>query len=363
MTACQHCGLHHRPETESCPKTGLSLAVEGMVGRQLDRYLVQGLLGVGGFGSVYRAQHVRTRAQVALKVLKPELTADEVTLERFLREASTAAAVGGEHIVRVLDAEVTAEGVAFIAMELLEGDDLKVIARREAPLHPARVVNLCLQVLRGLAAAHERGIVHRDMKPGNVFVSRRLDARGREVEHAQLLDFGISKVSGGKPLTLAGVTMGTPSYMAWEQFTDARAVDARTDLYAVAVMLFELLSGRRPFDGEHLATLMNRVRTGERPELRALVPSLPVPLCAVVEKGLEKHRERRWQSAREFAAALQQTRLLLDDAPPLPPRPARTDDEEPERPDAQVQVPTLRRDELKTLLTERPEAPVLPGRR
>ena len=345
---CQHCGRPHRNHPDTCPKTGLSMAVSGLVGSQLDRYVIEGLLGVGGFGSVYRARHTRTQAHVALKVLKPELTTDAVTLERFLREASTAAAVGSDHIVRVMDAEVTKGGVAFIAMELLDGDDLKVIARNEAPLHPARVVNLCVQVLHGLAAAHEKGIVHRDMKPGNVFISRRLDARGREVEHAQVLDFGISKVTGGKPLTMAGVTMGTPSYMAWEQFTDARQVDARTDLYAVAVMLFELLSGQKPFDADDLPALMNKVRIGERPELRSLAPSLPVPLCAVVEKGLEKSRERRWQTAREFIAALQQAKVLLHDAPLLAPRP-RPPPEDLETVDEQRALPTLlRSDEQKT---------------
>jgi serine/threonine-protein kinase len=325
------------------------MSASGLVGTQLDRYVIESLLGAGGFGSVYRARHVRTQAHVALKVLKPELTSDSVMLERFLREASTAAAVGSEHIVRVMDADVTPEGVAFIAMELLDGDDLKVIARRDEPMHPARVVGLCVQVLHGLAAAHERGIVHRDMKPGNVFISRRLDARGREVEHAQVLDFGISKVSGGRALTMAGVAMGTPSYMAWEQFTDARAVDARTDLYAVAVMLFELLSGQKPFDGDGIPALMNKVRIGERPELRSLVPSLPVPLCAVVEKGLEKHRERRWQTAREFAAALEQASVLLSDAPPLPPRPP-PPEEDHQTVDEQQAVDTVHRSELKTLV-------------
>lgn len=293
------------------------MAIGGLIGTQVDRYRVEGLLGVGGFGSVYRARHVRTNAEVALKVLKPELAADAVTLERFQREASTAAAVGSEHIVRVLDADVTSTGLAFIALELLDGDDLKLIARHESPLHPARVVNLCVQVLAGLGAAHAKGIVHRDLKPGNVFVTRQRDASGREQEHAKLLDFGISKVPGSKALTVAGVTMGTPAYMAFEQFADARQVDARTDLYAVAVMLYELLSGQLPFDGADVLALLNKVRISERPELRSLAPSLPVPLCAVVEKGLEKHRDRRWQSAREFSQALTQTLILLDDPPPL----------------------------------------------
>ena len=210
--------------------------------------------------------------------------------------------------MRVCDADVTADGIAFIAMELLDGEDLKLLMRKEGLLHPARAVDLGVQVLHGLAAAHDQG--HR---PPRHEAGQRLrhpaPRRHRpEVEQAQVLDFGISKMAGAAPLTRAGVTMGTPSYMAWEQFIDARAVDARTDLYAVAVMLFELLSGQLPYDGHDVLALLNKVRISERPELRSLAPGLPVPLCAVVEKGLEKNRERRWQTAREFGAALEQAR-------------------------------------------------------
>lgn len=291
----------------------------GLCGTQLDRYLVEKLLGTGGFGAVYLAKHRRTNALVALKVLKPALMTDAQVLERFLREATTAASVGSEHLVRVVDAEVTANNIAFIAMEYLEGDDLKTIVKREGRLHPSRAVELTCQVLRGLAAAHDKGIVHRDVKPANVFITRRRDAHGQQHEVAKVLDFGISKVAGAAVLTAQGVTMGTPSYMAWEQFTDAREVDARTDLYAVAAMLHELLLGVVPFDAEHVLALMNKLRIGDRKPLRDLAPWLPVPLCALVEKGLEKRRERRWSSAREFLAALENVTFLLDPVPPLAP--------------------------------------------
>ncbi len=340
--ACQHCGFAHDAAADRCPRTGHAMSEPGLCGTQLDRYLVERLLGTGGFGSVYLARHARTRSQVALKVLKKELMTNANVLERFLREATTAASVGSEHLVRVVDAEVTADQVAFIAMEYVEGDDLKALVAKEGRLHPARTVDLVCQVLRGLAAAHDKGIIHRDIKPGNIFVTRRRDVHGREHELAKVLDFGISKVVGAAAITAAGMAMGTPSYMAWEQFTDSREVDARTDLYAVAVMLFELLAGEKPFDGESIPALMNNVRIGERRELRELVPSLPVPLCAVVEKGLQKHRERRWQSAREFCAALEHAGQLLAVPPPLAPSPE-VAPERTERIDAQRMVDTVRR--------------------
>ncbi len=321
--SCQHCGDQH-PGLPMCPRTGDAMTAPGRCGTRVDRYEVERLLGVGAFGSVFQARHARTGHKAALKILKHELMTDSHTLERFMREARTAAAVGDEHVVGVLDADVTADGVAFIAMELLDGDDLKTLARRERPLHPARVIHLLAQVLDGLAAAHDKGIVHRDMKPANIFIVRRRDAHGKEYEFAKLLDFGISKMDGPKanPLTLAGATLGTPSYMAWEQFFDARQVDGRTDGYAIAVILYELLAGKKPYEGDGLPELMQKVRIGGALPLRSLAPSLPVPLCAVIDKALATKPERRWATAREFAAALRSASAFAGEAPPLPPRAA-----------------------------------------
>lgn len=348
---CQHCGYSHAAKLERCPRTGLLMSEAGLCGTQLDRYLVERLLGLGGFGSVYLAHHARTKASVALKVLKPELMTNSSVLERFLREATTAASVGSEHVIRVFDAEVTSLNVAFIAMELLEGRDLKQLLKEEGRLHPARAVGLAMQVLRGLAAAHEKKVVHRDIKPGNIFITRRRDVHGREQELAKILDFGISKVTGAAALTTVGMAIGTPSYMAWEQFTDARAVDERTDLYAVAVMLWELLVGVKPFDGDSIPSLMNNVRIGEREDLRVLAPSLPVPLAAVVEKGLEKHRERRWQTAGDFNLALERTLWLLDAPPPLAPPPL---DEPP--PPTQVELPRIDEEKHHSTMQRRPSS-------
>lgn len=303
----------------------------GIVGTRVDRYQVERLLGAGGFGSVYRARHVHTDATVALKLLKRSLGADQGMLERFLREARAAAAVGSEHIVRVMDAGQSAEGQAFLALEYLEGMDLKDLALREGPLPAMRVVMLVLQVLDGLDAAHARGIVHRDMKPANVFVLRRRDERGTERDFVKLLDFGISKMHGdgaGSGLTMTGVAMGTPSYMAPEQFFDARSVDARADLYSVSAMLYELLSGKLPFDAESYAHLIVKVRTEQPVPLQQLAPQVPVPLAQVVMVGLAKEAHQRWQTAKELGQALRSalnmptagaTPAFLPSSPNLPP--------------------------------------------
>lgn len=343
---CQHCGRTHAEDTARCPRTNRSMKDPGPCGSHIDRYLVEKLLGTGGFGAVYRARHRRTQAQVALKVLKAALMTDANVLERFLREATTAASVGSEHLVRVVDAEVTADQVAFIAMEYLDGEDLKAIVKRERRLHPSRAVELVSQVLRGLSAAHDKGIVHRDIKPANVFITRIREPNGTQREHARVLDFGISKVLGAAQLTAQGMTMGTPSYMAWEQFHDAREVDARTDLYAVAAMLYELLVGEVPYDAPNVLALMNKLRIGDRKPMRDVVPWLPVPLCAVVEKGLEKRREWRWQSAREFLAALENVTLLLDPVPPLAPATVEMEEVDLERQvDTRLRKPDLSDDE------------------
>jgi eukaryotic-like serine/threonine-protein kinase len=300
--SCQHCGQTHAEGVLTCPVTKLALSAPGLVGQQVDRYKIERLLGQGGFGTVFRARHVHTDATVALKLLKKELGADQSMLERFMREAKAAGAVGNDHIVGVLDAGVT-DGQPFLALEFLDGWDLKDLVYREGAGDPKRLIAITVQVLNALAAAHARGIVHRDMKPANVFIVKR-----GEQDFVKLLDFGISKMrqeeaTGG--LTMTGVAMGTPAYMAPEQFFDARSVDGRSDLYSVAVMLYELLAKRLPFETQSYAELIVKVRTETPPPLATIAPGLPPALCAVVDKGLARDREHRWQTAQQMAEALQ----------------------------------------------------------
>ncbi len=287
--------------------TGEPMSSPGPVGGRIDRYEVLSLLGMGGFGAVYRARHVHTEQQVALKVLKRQLNADASMLERLLREAKAATAIGSDHIVRVLDAGISNEGQAFVAMELLDGWDLKELAARAGPLPPVRVVMIMLQVLDALGAAHEKGIVHRDMKPANVFLVRVVGDDGVERDFVKLLDFGISKMHQEGPInqqTLPGMAMGTPAYMAPEQFFSARDVDGRADLYSVAVMLYELLGGRLPFDAQSYAELVVKVRTEQPKPLGTLAPKLPPALLSAIERGLARDAAARWQTASDFADAL-----------------------------------------------------------
>ncbi len=298
---CHHCGQTHADGVLKCSLTGLAIAAPGLIGTQVDRYRLERLLGQGGFGTVFRARHVHTDATVALKLLKRELGADQSMIDRFMREAKAAGAVGSEHIVGVLDAGVT-DGQAFLALEFLDGWDLKDLVYREGTDDPRRLIDLTLQVLDALAAAHAKGIVHRDMKPANVFVIRR-----GEKDFVKLLDFGISKMhreGETSGLTMTGVAMGTPAYMAPEQFFDARSVDGRSDLYSVAVMLYELLAKRLPFEAQSYAELVVKVQTETPPPLKTVAPALPTALCAVVDRGLARDREPRWQTAQQMAEAL-----------------------------------------------------------
>ncbi|MDP3235671.1 MAG: protein kinase [Myxococcales bacterium] len=301
-STCQHCGARHGPEVKTCPRTDESMTSPGLLDRQLDRYRVQALLGTGSFSAVYRAQHVHTGALVALKVLKRKLesTGDDTVVERFLREARSAATVGSEHIVHVVDAGRTNEGLTFLALEYLEGEGLDAIEER-GPVPLPRAVDLGLQVLEGLAATHRAGIIHRDMKPANVFVVQR---SGRDF--VKLLDFGISKIHAEdvRALTMTGVAMGTPSFMAPEQFVDAKSVDERADLYSVAVMLFELLAGRKPLISASYAEAVMNARFEEPPALWTVAPTVSKAISDCVMKGLAKKKEQRWASATEFATAL-----------------------------------------------------------
>ncbi|MEZ4407112.1 MAG: serine/threonine-protein kinase [Polyangiales bacterium] len=307
MPLCRACGDMHLEATTVCPRTEGPVEI-GPCGTTIDRYEVKKLLGGGGMGAVYRARHTMLGQDVALKLLHPELASRGDVLERFLREARAAAAAGSDRIIRMVDCSVTREGVAFIAMELLEGESLQDLLDREHVVAPYRAVDITRQVLEGLAAAHAAGVVHRDMKPGNVFLRPGPDGSDR----VTILDFGISKMSDGPgltSLTRTGMVIGTPVYMAPEQILSAKDIDHRADLYATAVMLYEMLSGRLPYETDGPAEVLVLAVTAEPTPLRVYAPELPAELISIVEKGMTREPAQRFASAQDFAAALSHLHL------------------------------------------------------
>jgi serine/threonine protein kinase len=267
------------------------------------KYRVVRLIGDGGMGSVYEAQHELLGSGVALKFLHPELAEEFSLKERFLQEAHVSATIQNPHIVRVLDVDVT-NGVPFLVMDLLKGQSLQRRLSEQGRLGVEQALGYIFQILAGLQAAHERNIVHRDLKPDNVFIT--FGHNGEEL--LKILDFGIAKVkqaAGEKGnLTQPGAVMGTPEYMAPEQAYSADQVDARSDVYSVGVMLFEMLSGKRPAEGETPQDIAQQILFGKALRLDQLVPELPLGLVRVIHTAIEPRPEDRWNDARALREAL-----------------------------------------------------------
>ncbi len=287
-----------------------------LVGTTLDgRYLIEEHLATGGMGAVFRARHVYMRKDVALKVLRPDLSASAELVERFRREAEIAASLEHDHIVRVTDFGRSPEGWLFLAMELLFGESLFDRLRREGFLPPDEAVTILWQVCAGLEAAHARNVVHRDLKPENVFLAR--SPGGREV--AKILDFGIAKMADPMETgaTQAGMVVGTPEYLSPEQATGS-AVDGRADLYTVGLIAWRALSGRHPFKADDPRSLLMMQATKPVPPLTEPRPDLAeLPgLVAVVARACEKDPDRRYQTA---AAMKDDLALALGPAFALPP--------------------------------------------
>ncbi len=258
-------------------------------------------------GSVYEASHLVLGTRVAVKVLHADLSRNAALIERFLQEAMVAARIRSENVVHVLDVERTPEGVAFMVMELLEGEPLSGVLDRLRRLEDAMACDYTRQILCALEAAHALGVVHRDLKPENVFVTY---AGERPI--LKLIDFGIAKLRrtevGAKNLTVAGVLMGTAEYMAPEQAYSADSVDARADLYAVGVMLYEMLAGSRPVSGDDGRIIALKIERGEITPLVHALPSVRPELAGLVHRAMAFRREHRFSSAAEMRLALDTTR-------------------------------------------------------
>jgi len=287
---------------------------DDLVGTTLSNtYKVLRVLGEGGMGRVYEAQHTRINGKrFALKALHPEFARNKDVLARFQREVEAAAAINNQHVVGVYDVDQTAEGRPFLVSELLEGMDLGDYLEATPRLSVGFAIRIVRQICRALIAAHEKGVVHRDMKPENVFLTGNLTCPAVKV-----LDFGISRLEGqkGNTLTKTGFIMGTPSYMAPEQAKGAR-VDHRADVYAVGAILYQCVTGRIPFDRADATATLAAVLTEEPERPRSIVPDLPEHIEMIIQRAMAHEPDARFQSMAELDLSLapyDESDMVLDE--------------------------------------------------
>ena len=275
----------------------MTVAVDPRIGSELAGYRIEALLGRGGMSDVYLAQDLRLKRRVALKLLAPDLARDERFRERFLRESELAASLDHANVIPIFEAGEV-DGVLYIAMRYVEGSDLKSVLAAEGLLEPARALALLDQVAAALDAAHEHGLVHRDVKPGNILVAA---AQGRE--HVYLSDFGLTKRTAEEAgLTESGQFFGTAEYVAPEQIEGGQ-VDGRADLYSLGCVLYECLVGEPPFGGDRKVGLLFAHLQKPPPSPTQQRPELPAGIDAVIAKAMAKEPEQRYPSCGELAEA------------------------------------------------------------
>ena len=286
------------PVSAESPRLGSTIA---------DKYLLVRELGHGGMGAVYKAENVAIGRVVALKLLHGSLARDTVALQRFEREARSTVSIAHPNIVEVLDMGRDARGAPFLVMEYVRGRSLKRVLREAYPLSIERVARITGQVLAALAAAHGRGIIHRDLKPENILITARPD----EPDFVKVVDFGISTFADSvaeherlADLTPTGLTMTTPFYASPEQIRGANGRDPRVDIYAVGVLMYEMLSGHRPFEGDSLQELCGRILAGEFAPLAVFRKDVPAELELVLKRALANRAGDRYPRATDFALAL-----------------------------------------------------------
>jgi serine/threonine-protein kinase len=276
-----------------------------LIGRVIgDKYGVTGLIGEGGMGAVYEAEHLAIGRLVAVKVLHPKHAQKREAISRLQHEARVAGTIGHPNICEIYDMGRLDDGSPYVVMERLHGETLAERIQRDGVVPFVEVSEVVLQVLSALSAAHEKSVIHRDLKPDNIFLVQRANMPSV----AKLLDFGISKVQAADhaamDLTRTGMVMGTPYYMAPEQARGDRTLDQRVDLWAVGVILYEALTGRRPFVARNYNALLMQILTSRHRPVTELVPSVPAAVSLLIDKALSKMREDRFQSAQEFQQAL-----------------------------------------------------------
>jgi eukaryotic-like serine/threonine-protein kinase len=292
---CPTCGAHYPRDFLVCPKDATSLEQpanpdeDPLIGEVLaGSFMITGLLGAGGMGRVYEAEHVRLPRRFAVKVMHDQLANNAQAMARFEREAQAVARIVNDHVIDIVDV-VRVQGRACIVTELLQGEELGLMLDREGVLPLPTAIAICRQVCRGLAAAHAAGVVHRDLKPSNLF----LLPRDAGAPHVKVLDFGIAKLTDGADLTRTGMVLGTPAYMAPEQALGAGAVDQRADVYGVGAVLYRMLTGVPPFPDDDPARTLTRLITEDPRRPRDIVKSIPDGVEALIQRAMARAKEAR----------------------------------------------------------------------
>ncbi len=291
MPGCQLCGGEHAVGPEACPEKRVGELIAG-------KYQIESLLGCGGICAVYAAHPVTLRRDVALKIIHSRFARDVELGARMVREARETGAMGHTAFVAVHDAGIAEDGCAYIEMARLEGRDLYTIRTADGPLLPDRAVTIAIDVLDALEALHARGVIHRDLKSSNIYVE--------PGEKVKLLDLGMAKVADEYNVTAPNQLLGTPFYISPEQLFDPRSVDGRTDIFALGVVLFEVLTGEWPYHYDTKKALLKRVMKGEierHPAARN--EEVPIWLDQIVARALAFDREQRFATAAEMRAALE----------------------------------------------------------
>lgn len=288
------------------------------LGQLLDgRYRIERVIGKGGMGTVYLAEHVLLRRNVAIKTLHPELSLDPNLIVRFHREAVAAAKVGNPHIVEVTDMSQLEDGTYYLALELLNGVDVGEIVTGEGPLRARRAVHIGLQLCEALEAVHAAGIVHRDLKPENLFLIQ----RGDDADFLKVLDFGICMFRDRDAMTRitgSAVAIGTPHFMPPEQIDGSSGLDHRADLYAVGANLYFMLTAETPYVASSVPALFHAINVAPTPDLRRARPNAPEQLASVLARAMHKRPAERYASARELYDALAAIEISdpQDEVPP-----------------------------------------------
>jgi serine/threonine-protein kinase len=303
MKACPKCGAEYPDTTTLCPSDGVALEKtdDSLLGQILaGKYRIEERLSEGGMGTVYRGTHVLMDKTVAIKVLRPSLAADEKIVARFSREARAASRISHPHALSVTDFGEAENGVVFLVMEYLDGKTLKELIRDEGPLPLPRVVEILRQVGGALDAAHSEGVVHRDLKSENIML---LSSSGSD--YAKVLDFGIAKIKEAEgaydpELTAPDLVIGTPQYMSPEQCSQSPDIDARSDIYSLGVILYEMLVGHVPFTGPSPTAIMLKHLQQPAPSVLDERSDVPPVVGQVVARALEKRPEDRYGKVSEL---------------------------------------------------------------